>query len=132
MEDTRSTPTADSMTADAEQITQAQDADKRPRAAQEPPTPDMDVNTNGRQDTPQAAEDRPRKRRKDNTNREAHDRYILKAYDRLELKLIAGDKSRLQAAAAALDISPTALIIRAVNAYTDAETLTEKAKNPYI
>ena len=105
MEDTRTTPTADSMRADAQQITQAQDAQRTPNS---------------------------RKRRKDNTSREAHDRYILKAYDRLELKLIAGDKSRLQAAAAALDISPTALIIRAVNAYTDAETLTEKAKNPYI
>lgn len=104
MEDTRSTPTADSMTADAEQITQAQDAR-----------------------TPSS-----RKRRKDNTSREAHNKYISAAYDRINIALIKGDKSRLQAAAAALDISPTALIIRAVNAYTAAETLTEKAKNPYI
>ena len=73
-----------------------------------------------------------KKRRKDNTSREAHNRYIAKTYERMTLQLIKGDKSRLQAAAARLDISPTALIIRAVNAYTDAETLTEKAKNPYI
>lgn len=73
-----------------------------------------------------------KKRRKDNTSAAAHIRYMSKSYDRMELQLIKGDKERLRAAAAKLDISPTALIIRAVNAYTDAETLTEKAKNPYI
>lgn len=71
-------------------------------------------------------------KRKSKTSAKVQDAYKARTYDRMELQLIKGDKSRLQAAAARLDISPTALIIRAVNAYTAAETLTEKAKNPYI
>ena len=79
------------------------------------------------------AETGQRKRRRTGGNKpESINRYMAAHYDRMELQLIAGDKSRLQAAAAALDMSPTALIIAAVNAYTAAETLTTKARNPYI
>ena len=98
MEHTRSTPTADSMRADAEQITQAQDAQQTPS--------------------------RKRKSIYNESAKNATIKYKRENRQRIAFEVRTGEREAIQAAAAAEGISVNAYIIAAINAYAENQIIT--------
>ena len=96
MEDTRSTPTADSIRADAQQTTQAQDART------------------------------PRKRKSvyNESAKNATIKYKHENRQRIAFEVRTGERETIQAAAAAEGISVNAYIIKAINTYAGNQIIT--------
>lgn len=97
MKDTRSTPTADSMRADAEQITQAQDA---------------------------RTQQRKRKSIYNESTKNATIKYKRENRQRIAFEVRTGEREAIQAAAAAVGMSTNAYIIAAINEYTGNQIIT--------